>query len=149
MPHRSAERGRDMESFFLNFPEGMPKGTSQQKGVYVRNGKPHFYKKDKIESARRQFVYALKRYAPKEPLKGNVRLTVWFVFDVKDKSKWGKWKPTRPDADGIVKEFLDAMQEVGFFKDDAQVVNLSVKKIYGECADIVVRYEELGESQNA
>lgn len=133
------------ETIFLNFPEGIPKGTAQQKGVYVVNGKPRFYVKDKIESARRQFVHDLKPHRPKEPFGGNVKLKVHFFFDVKDKSKWGKWKPTRPDADGIIKEFMDAMTDCRFWNDDSQVVWLTVKKTYAEKAAIVVEISELGD----
>ena len=131
--------------FFLNFPT-MPKGTAQQKGVYVRNGKPCFYVKDKIESARRQFVLALKPHRPEQPMNGSIKLAVWFYFDIKDKKKWGKWKPTRPDADGIIKEFMDAMTDCRFWNDDSQVCDLRVRKTYAEKASIVVKIEELGDA---
>lgn len=132
------------DNFVLHF-DTMPKGTAQQKGVYVLNGKPRFYVKEKIESARRQFIYALKPHAPKEPSDKCIKLTVHFFFDVKDKSKWGKWKPSRPDADGIIKEFLDAMGDCRFFKNDSQVVDLRVRKSYAGNAEIFVVWEELGD----
>lgn len=134
-----------MKQLFLTFPLGMPKGTAQQKGVYVYNGKPRFYVKNKIESARRQFVIALKPNAPKEPSEKCIKLSVHFFFDVKEKAKWGKWKPTRPDADGIIKEFMDAMTDCRFWKDDSQVVDLRVRKSYAEKASIVLWIEDLEE----
>lgn len=48
----------------------------------------------------------------------------------------------KPDADNVAKAFLDGMNKV-VYKDDAQVVNLHVKKLYGEipCVNILVREE--------
>ena len=44
-----------------------------------------------------------------------------------------------------MKEFMDAMGDCGFFKDDSQVVDLRVIKTYAEKASIFVQWEELGE----
>jgi Holliday junction resolvase RusA-like endonuclease len=129
----------------LNLPEGLPKGTSQQKGVRVVNGKPYFYRKNKIDSARNIFIYNLKPFAPEVPSDKPIKLSVWFFFDVKDKSKWGKWKTSRPDADGYLKEFQDAMVESGFFLDDNQIVDLRIRKSYAYQGQIVIDIEELGE----
>lgn len=129
----------------LNFPDGLPKGTSQQKGVRVVNGKPYFYRKNKIDSARTRFVLSLKQYAPKVPSDRPIKLSIWFFFDVKEKCKWKRWKTTRPDADGYVKEFLDAMGDCGFFQDDSQIVDLRVRKSYAERGEILIEMEELGD----
>lgn len=128
--------------FYLYFPT-MPKGTAQQKGVMVRNGKPIFYRKDNVQSARNQFIRALKPHKPKNPSEKPIKLYLWFAFDVKDKKKWGKYKPTMPDVDNIAKEFIDAMVVTGFFAEDAQVCRLSVDKTYAEKASICVKWEEL------
>ena len=134
-----------MTTIYLPFPSGLPKGTSQQKGVRVVNGKPHFYKKSKIDSARTQFVYALKRFAPDVPSKKPIRLSVQFFFDIKDESKRGFWKTSRPDVDGYLKEFQDAMTECGFWEDDSQVVDLRIRKSYSENGEggIIVSIAEL------
>lgn len=136
-------------SFILKFEEGMPKGTAQQKGVAIRykNGRPYVqhYKKDKVDSARKEFVFKLKPYAPKTPMERPVKLFVWLCFDVKDRHLWGKYKTTRPDADGYVKEYMDALGECGFFKDDSFVVDLRVVKTYAEKASIWTQIEELGD----
>ena len=126
--------------FYLHF-DTMPKGTAQQKGVYVRNGKPCFYRKDNVNSARHQFIIKLKPYKPKAPIDKPVRLYLWFAYDVKDRKKWGKYKPTVPDVDNIAKEFIDSMKAVGIFEDDAVVVDLRVIKTYAEEASIMVQYE--------
>ena len=136
------------KTFYLNFENGLPKGTAQQKGEAIRykNGAPYIqhYKKEKVSAMRQEFVLRLKRHAPKNPAAGPVRLCVCFCFDVKDRKLWGKYKTTRPDADGYVKEFLDAMTDCGgFWKDDSQVARLEVSKIYGEKGAVAVEVEDL------
>lgn len=130
------------DQFYLYFST-MPTTTSQQKGVRVVNGKPYFYTKDKVNSARHQFIYALKPHKPKKLPEKPIRLYLWFAFDVKDKKKWGKYRPTKPDVDNIAKEFIDAMTKVGFFEDDANVADLRIIKTYAEKASILVKYEEI------
>ena len=47
----------------------------------------------------------------------------------------------KPDIDNIIKIVLDAMNKFAF-KDDTQVVELSVKKRYAETPKIYVKIEE-------
>lgn len=126
--------------FYLHF-NTMPKGTAQMKGVRVVNGKPYFYRKDNVDSARHKFIIALRPHKPNAPIDKPVRLYLWFAYDVKDKKKWGKYKPTVPDVDNIAKEFIDSMKAVGIFEDDAVVVDLRIIKTYAEEASIMVQYE--------
>ena len=123
--------------------ETMPKATAQQKGVYVRNGKPYFYTKDKVENARRLFLYELKPHRPKKPIEGPVKLSVILYFDVKNRSLWGKPKTTKPDTDNYLKLLKDCMTEAGYWIDDALVVDEHVKKYYAEKATIYVYWEEV------
>ena len=63
----------------------------------------------------------------------------------KDRAKMldGDLKPTKkPDADNIVKIICDALNGVAY-KDDTQVVELEIKKVYGELEKVVVEIEEL------
>ena len=137
-------------TFYLNFENGLPKGTAQQKGEAIRykaNGQPYIqhYKKAKISAARTEFIYKLKKHAPKVPTDKPVRLIVFLCFDIQDRKLWGKYKTRRPDVDGYLKEFMDAMTDCGFWKDDAQVADLRVVKTYGEKGSIVVTVEDLEE----
>ena len=133
--------------FTLNFENGMPKGTAQQKGEAIRykNGAPYIqhYKKDKVSAMRQEFALRLKRFAPRNPAAGPVHLYVCFHFDVKDRKLWGKYKTTRPDADNIIKELKDAMTACRFWKDDSQVADLHIIKVYGPAAHITVKVEDL------
>lgn len=134
--------------FTLNLPT-MPKGTAQQKGekVVVNGGRGYVihYKKKSVAEARRIFETALRPYVPDEPMSKPVRITAVFYFDVKNKSLWGKLKPTKPDGDGYVKEFWDAMESMKFFKNDSQLADQRIIKRYAERASIYVRAEEIDE----
>ena len=128
--------------FFMHF-ETMPKGTHQQRGVYVRNGKPHFYEKAIVKEARNEFMRELLPNRPKAPAQGPIMLKVTFYFDVKNRSLWGKPKTTKPDTDNYLKLLKDCMTEAGFWTDDALVVDEHVKKYYAEKATIAVYWEEV------
>ena len=133
--------------FYMHF-ETMPKGTAQQKGVYVRNGRPYFYTKDKVENAKAMFMRELFPNRPKKPSTEAVKLTVTFYFDVKNKSLWGKPKTTKPDTENYLKLLKDCMTDAGFWKDDAQIVDEHVKKYYAERATIAVYWEEVKGAEN-
>ena len=63
----------------------------------------------------------------------------------KDKAKMlsGELKPTKkPDADNIVKVICDALNGIAY-KDDTQVVELGMSKIYGEQEKVIVEIQEI------
>lgn len=137
---------------FLRFEEGLPKGTAQHKGERIAtryvNGRPityiHHYKTNAMSATRKEFELRLKRYKPKETSKKPIALTVCLFFSIKTPRRlWGTYKTTRPDCDNYAKELIDAMTAVGFWEDDAQVVDLHIVKRYAEQATIYIRWEEL------
>ena len=138
-------------NFFLNFENGMPKGTAQEKGeriaYKINNGRrvPYIqhYKKKTIGAVRQEYELKLKRFRPKKPAEGPIKLTAIFYFDVKNRKLWGQPKTTRADCSNIVKELEDAMTAVGFWRDDSQIVELRVAKWYAEKATIYIKVEEL------
>ena len=149
------------DQFYLHF-ETMPKGTSQQKGIRITNGKAHFYSKGNIEQAEAEFMRELSPHRPKRPSTKPIKLVVWFAFDTKNKKLWGgevppeallkfypepwadhTYKPTRPDTDNYIKLFKDCMTKAGFWLDDAQVVDERIVKTYAERATIAVSWEEV------
>ena len=136
--------------FILHF-ETKPKGTAQQKGECIRykfvgdKRVPyvHHFKKASVSALRTELEWRLKQFKPKTPSERPVRLFLVLYFDIKDKSKWGKVKDTRPDCDNSAKELIDAMTDMGFWKDDALVADLHIKKYYSEKASIYVEWEEI------
>lgn len=64
------------------------------------------------------------------------------VLCVSKKPKTSKLPAPRPDVDNLGKSILDAITKDGrFWKDDAQVVNLTVLKRWGESDSITVSIE--------
>lgn len=138
--------------FYLHFEDGIPKGTAQQHGERIAYKRiagrlvPYIvnYRKANVQLARDMFTVKMKPYRPKQPSDRPIRLVVCLYFDIsKPKKLWGKYKTTRPDCDNYVKEIKDVMTELGFWNDDAQVVDLRVIKRYSEKATIYISLEEL------
>ena len=138
--------------FYLRFDQGLPRTTSQMKGETIKykkiNGKivPYIdhYRKPSVQMLRNLLTYKMKRYKPDKPSEKPIRLTVILYFDVKSPKKlWGTYKTTKPDCDNYVKEIKDVMTDLGFWKDDNQVVDLHIIKYFAEKGTIFIRLEEL------
>lgn len=130
--------------FLLTFEEGLPRGTSQEKRQNRRTGR--YFKDAKLVKLEQTFALALRPHRPKEVSEAPIRLNLWFAFSISaPKRLWGTWKTTKPDADNYPKTFIDVMAKEGFFKNDAQIVDLRIRKTYAEKASIFVQWEELGE----
>ena len=129
------------DSFILQL-ETMPKGTAQMKRF---NGNTRTYFKSKtLMETERIYRTLLTPHRPKAPSEGPIRLFIVLYFDKKSPKKlWGQYKITRPDVDNFCKALIDQMTQVGFWKDDAQVVDLHVIKRYSEKATIYIQLEEL------
>ena len=138
--------------FYLRFDQGLPRATAQMKGETIKykkiNGKivPYIdhYRKPSVQMLRNLLTYKMKRYKPDKPSEKPIRLTVILYFDVKSPKKlWGTYKTTKPDCDNYVKEIKDVMTDLGFWKDDNQVVDLHIIKYYAEKGTIFIRLEEI------
>lgn len=138
--------------FYLRFDQGLPRTTAQMKGETIRykniNGKiiPYVdhYRKPSVQMLRNLLTLKMKRYKPDKPSEKPIRLTVILYFDVKQPRKlWGTYKTTKPDCDNYVKEIKDVMTDLGFWKDDNQVVDLHIIKYFAEKGTIFIRLEEL------
>ena len=144
------------EQIFVEYPNGLPRSTAQEKGEKVlyrwKEGKkvPYIshYRKDKVKSFRTILGFKLKPFRPKTPSIYPIKLEIYTYFDIKAPKKlWGKYKTTKPDCDNYVKEIKDVMTELGFWKDDAQVVDLHVVKYFAEKGSIVIRWEEIDDGK--
>ena len=138
--------------FYLRFDQGLPRATAQMKGETIKykkiNGKivPYIdhYRKPSVQMLRNLLTYKMKRYKPDKPSEKPIRLTVILYFDIKQPRKlWGTYKTTKPDCDNYVKEIKDVMTDLGFWKDDNQVVDLHIIKYYAEKGTIFIRLEEI------
>ena len=76
------------------------------------------------------------------PLDGPIELQIRATYRVpaswsKKRAATARWRTARPDADNIAKIIADAINEI-VYGDDAQVVNLTVQKVYGPIAGVTV-----------
>jgi Holliday junction resolvase RusA-like endonuclease len=89
------------------------------------------------------------------PLDGNISLEIIFYFHIPD--SWsakkkekvaGKRKGGRPDLSNCIKFYEDVMQDIGVYKDDAQIVEISAQKLYddGNGARVIIALKELNET---
>lgn len=118
-----------MKIFLLLDP---PTVTAQMNKVTCVNGKPIFYKTDKLKQARKTLITHLNPFKPKTPLVGPIELKVIWQFPRGKRHKHYEWRVTKPDTDNLQKMLKDCMTEVGFWNDDAQVVVEHVEKLWSD-----------------
>jgi Holliday junction resolvase RusA-like endonuclease len=81
------------------------------------------------------------------PLEGPVEMTVRATYCIplswsKKKREAAHWRASRPDADNVAKIIADAINEI-VYVDDSQVASLTVQKVYGALAGVVVTVARL------
>lgn len=115
-----------------------PTATAQQKGVFVRHGRAHFFTKEKVRQAEDFLAALLAPHAPEEPLHGPVFLQVRWCFPYRKSEKKSVTRAgleiphtTRPDLDNLEKALLDVLTRCRFWEDDSQVFTKSTAKVWG------------------
>lgn len=112
------------------------------------------YKNPKQDRSESQLMPLLAEYCPETPLEQPLQINIRICLPIpKSKPAWwrecavrGGMRPAkRPDIDNYVKHVLDCMQSVGFFRDDAQIVTLMVRKIYALKSQWDIEILELNE----
>ncbi len=134
--------------FFLNMIP--PTATAQMKKVRVVNNRPMFYEPKKVKEAHKTLTTALMEHKPDKPLEGPLALRALWLYPGGKNHKHGEWRITKPDTDNLEKLLKDCMTKVGFWKDDAQVVQEFVEKhwvrdksgIYIEVVRLEVDFDE-------
>ena len=109
---------------------------------------------DDIQRLEREVARIAHFYAPAEPIEGPVRLDVSFVFapskswkesrkadaleglEAPISSRWG-------DRGNLLKLLEDALEKAGFFRDDAQIVEGDVRKVFGQQSCYRIRVQGL------
>ena len=126
--------------------EKNPTGTSQQKGERVVGNRIHHFEKKTVRSQRQIYRNAILEDLDgidTPHYDGPVFLDVTFYFAIKDKKRWGQWKTSRADCDNLVKLLQDAMSDIGFWDDDAQIANLHVRKKFDSKPGILIEVGRL------
>lgn len=120
------------------FAQGIPKGQPRPK-AFARGGHAAVYDPGTAEGWKGQVALAAKPFlksllADHPPL--TLKLDFWMP---RPKGHYGakglklnapKYHTGKPDADNLAKAVMDALTQLGIWKDDAIVVDLRVKKYY-------------------
>ena len=103
-----------------------PTVTAQQKGVFVRNGRAHFFTKQKVRDAEDFLAAMLAPHAPDVPLHGPVYFQARWCFpyrksEPKRVTNAGREiaHTVRPDLDNLEKALLDVLTRLRYWEDDA------------------------------
>ena len=129
-----------MQIFLQMLP---PRATAQEKQSTMRNGKHVFYKNDRLKKAESDLVAALLPHRPPAPFDGPLSLSVTWFFKTPRRSMWNRWKVTRPDTDNLNKLLKDIMTRLHFWRDDAQVCDERIQKIWSDRPGLFIRLDEL------
>lgn len=125
-----------MEIKFFAAIDTIPKATAQQKGVRIVHGRPMFYTKKTVQDQMNFYGAILKMHRPAQPIEGAVRVEIGFYYPARRKKDIGAPKVTRPDLDNMAKSIIDAAMAVGYFKDDSQICELHLSKIYSDVSGV-------------
>lgn len=118
-----------MKIFLLLEP---PTTTAQMKKIGIVHGKPYIYVPENVKKAKSELIKHLLPFKPKVPFDGPVELKVTWLFAKGKSHKHLEWRVIKPDTDNLEKMLKDCMTEVGFWKDDAQVVREVVEKLWSD-----------------
>ena len=124
-----------------------PTITHQAKGLVVQNGKAAVYDSAELRTARTKLKANLSKHIPKRFMEGPVWLGVKWRFPIKGAHRDGEYKTSRPDTDNLEKMLKDAMEDLGFFKNDAQVVSEHVEKFWADIPGIYIVMWEIEEDR--
>lgn len=141
-----------MQIMFTVYGEPVAKGRPRfaKRGNYVQTYTP--VKTKSYEDEVR--LLATKAKGSGSTLEGSVSVFIYISFSVpKSYSKRkreaclsGETKHTKkPDLDNVAKAIIDGMNGI-IFKDDSQIINLHVTKVYAEVGKVEVLIREENES---
>lgn len=135
-----------MIEFFMPMAK-VPTTTHQQKQINVqmtiKTGKPHFYEPADLQAARAKFMAHLGQHVPDKKLTGPLRLTAKWCFPITGNHKDGEWKDTKPDTGNSNKLLEDCMEDLGYFKNDAQISSSITEKFWSKIPGIYIKLEQL------
>jgi len=130
----------------------IPPRNTHQAGNRIfksKDGKAFIGKSSKHKKTQLELRALLMQDRPIRPFQGACKIKVYWIFPfTKNETKANKEKgyipcTKRPDCDNLAKGLLDAMQWVGYFKDDAQAYDLNIIKMYGAQSGIWLEVFEM------
>jgi Holliday junction resolvase RusA-like endonuclease len=125
-----------MTSFIvLGEPKGQPRARA-----FARGGMVRMYDPGTAEAWKSQVALAWNQCKNKQKHEGPVSIELAFYFK-RPKSHFNKagvkpkapfYHVAKPDADNAAKAVLDALTQIGAWRDDSQVAELKVSKRYAD-----------------
>ena len=96
---------------------------------------------DKCRAYQTDATRFLKKFAPKSPLDGNLKITLTFYIRRLESHKNLKFPTIKPDLDNLCKSALDCIQNADIIANDSRVTELSLRKVFagGECSNGVIQ----------
>lgn len=140
-------RCQAMTEFFMDMIP--PKTTAQMKGI--SNGRIHV--KPEVMEAKRVLLAGLVKFRPESPTESILSVYVeyvfpWFKKDAKTALKRSAiFHSGKPDVDNMVKLLFDCMTQLGFWKDDSQIVMMTAAKYRGERTGIGIIIKDIDEGE--
>jgi len=114
---------------------GDPKGQPRPQ-AFSRGGKAAVYDPGTAEGWKALIALAARDHLPAVPLSGPVRVDAEFYFRrpqrLQKKNSPSGFIPhiARPDIDNCYKAAADCLTQIGFFQDDASIVETTIRKRY-------------------
>lgn len=128
------------------FAPCIPPTASHHRKRIVRVGRwSRLADADSLVAAKATLEAVLLPHQPPEPVRGPVVLDVAFVMpwrasdSQRTRAAGVVWHPVRPDGSNLVKTLEDRLVTLRFLEDDAQVVDLRVRKLRGDRPGIGVQ----------
>lgn len=109
-----------------------------------KTGKPFIRKSQALKNAESSWEAHLAKFTPKKPLKGAVVAQARICWPTEGKHEQGEPMTNKPDLDNVEKTLWDVLAKLGFYIDDAHIVDKHTQKMWADPAGIWIRLEEIG-----
>lgn len=133
----------------LLFEINLPPRPQKQTKFCIQRGRA--FGVDLSKSYKQQIQWQVAPHAPKDPLLGPIQLDLTFYLPIPSKTSKvtrqqminGTRLPvTRPDIDNLAYVVTNALKSI-VYDDDSQIVDLTLRKRYGEVPRTIIKVIEL------
>lgn len=134
-----------VDTFFLSMIPPTVTHHDKELHAFMRGGKPCAVLHDSaaLKDTKAKLHAYLAPHKPNKPMTGAIRLCVKWCFPCGEKHHNGEYRTSKPDTDNLNKALKDAMTQLHFWKDDAQVCSEIVEKFWAEIPGVFISVEEI------
>lgn len=127
----------------IDTPFDIPGSTPQQRKT---GGGKSTHPTQGLRYARAAWRALVEPYRPAKPMAGAVGLYVRLKYHTNDKRRVGRYKTTKPDGVNLLKLLEDEMTKAGYWKDDKQVADEHIVRLWTEReSHVAIEVRELDE----